>query len=137
MGALNAVKDKVISFWQSRSFYTFANDRGKLVERELGTDRPKALPFVKGGRRAALAEAERLWGKLEAPARSPSGRPAADGEDGDVRGERPDPGQPLEDEKPALVSDQSARISPARGSVTGQPFVRITRDTLGKHGLPR
>jgi hypothetical protein len=62
-GALGALTDKAIAFWQSDQFYQLTKEAGRIVEKKIGPKKPDGM-FVKGGRRRAEEEAQVLWGKL-------------------------------------------------------------------------
>lgn len=117
-----------ISFWQSMQFFTVTRGKnGKLTERAVGRKKPEDATFIKGGRKAAMLEAERLWpGVLvEAP------KPKRTAED-DVLGGEVEPGtvQELEpDEEARPIMAKPVKLSKQRGAVTGSPYLRITPKT--------
>lgn len=139
MKSQGAVKDKPaaagdtqrLCFWQGKAFYQLSRGPdGKLVEREAGLTRPKDLPFVKGGRRLALAEAERLgWGK--AGAAPPVPKPPVGHDDDEGKGLlEPEPkGKPLDEgDGKVKLSRRPVRVSEPRRRAFAMPkgFPRIT-----------
>lgn len=56
-----------LAFWQSKAFYVLTRaPNGRVSEAEVGSSKPRGIELVKGGRKRAYDEAERLWHKAGA-----------------------------------------------------------------------
>lgn len=102
---------KRLAFWQSESFYVLTRgDNGRVSEDEVGSSKPKGVEFVKGGRKRAYDEAERLWHKAETETE------AEDKEAGKVE---PDYTEPLEPQPKLKLSPSPVRITPRVPRISG------------------